>query len=273
MKKLLLFILLTAVFTLTTAFIISSAGITNQTGSPGEGTCASCHGGGGGTTSVLISGSPAFVSNQYVPGQTYTITLNVINNSFTKFGFDAEILNPSNVNAGNITTALTGVQIVNVTRKNATHTTAKTGTGSALFQFVWVAPLTGTATVYAAGNAIDGTGGTGGDKGGNGSLVLTPDLSAGISEATVSGISGLNIYPNPVRSDFKISYNLITTANVKAALYNLQGQEIAIITNEDQGMGAHVLDAQLPTDLAKGAYFVKLSVNGNQAVQRLILTQ
>lgn len=273
MKKLVVFVLLAIVFTGTTAFIISSGGIVNQTGSPGEGTCASCHSGGGGTTNVFISGSPAFVSNQYVPGQTYTVTINVTNNSFTKFAFGAEILNPSNVNAGNMTTALAGVQIVNVTRKNATHTTAKTGTGSALFQFVWVAPLSGTATIYAAGNAINGTGGTTGDTPGNSSLVLSPDLSAGINEAIVSGISGLNVYPNPVRSEFKISYNLMETANLKAALYNIQGQEIVEFTNENQVTGAHVLDAQLPSDLAKGAYFVKLSVNGKQAVQRLILTQ
>jgi hypothetical protein len=273
MKKLLSFTVLVIIFIGTTAFIISSGGIVNQTGSPGEGTCASCHGGGSGTTNVSISGSPAFVANQYIPGQTYTVTVNVTNNSFAKFGFNAEILNSSNANAGNITTALAGVQIVNVTRKNVTHTTAKTGTGSALFQFVWVAPLTGTATVYSTGNAIDGTGGTGGDTPGISSLVLTPDLSSGINEATISGISGLNVYPNPIKSEFKISYNLIENSNVKAALYNLQGQELAEITNENQISGAHLLEASLPSDLAKGVYFVKLSVNGKQAAQRLIITQ
>lgn len=273
MKKLLSFIVLAIIFVGTTAFIISSGGIVNQTGSPGEGTCASCHGGGSGTTNVSISGSPAFVANQYIPGQTYTVTVNVTNNSFTKFGFNAEILNSLNANAGNIATALAGVQIVNVTRKNVTHTTAKTGTGSALFQFVWVAPLTGTATVYATGNAIDGTGGTGGDTPGISSLVLTPDLSAGINEATVSGLSGLNVYPNPIKSEFKISYNLIENAYVKAALYNLQGQELAEVANENQISGAHLLEASLPSDLAKGVYFVKLSVNGKQAAQRLIITQ
>jgi hypothetical protein len=273
MKKLFLLILLGTIFIGTTAFIINNSGITGRTGSPGETTCSVCHGGGGGTTNVLISGSPVFVSNQYIPGQTYTVTVNVTNNSFTKFGFNAEILNASNANAGNITTALAGVQIVNVTRKNVTQTTAKTGTGSAIFQFTWVAPLTGTATIYAAGNAVDGTGGTSGDATGAATLILTPDLSAGINETTISGISGLNVYPNPIKSEFKISYNLIENSNVKAALYNLQGQELMEITNENQISGAHLLEASLPSDLAKGVYFVKLSVNGKQAAQRLIITQ
>ena len=57
------------------------------------------------------------------------------------------------------------------------------------------------------------------------------------------------------------------------ALYNLQGQEIAEITNENQSTGAHLIEAQLPSDLAKGVYFVKVSVDGKQAAQRLIVTQ
>jgi hypothetical protein len=273
MKRILLFGFLALIFIGTTAFVVFSGGVSNQSGSPGESNCGGCHGGGSGTTVVSISGTPAFVGNQYIPGQTYTVNISVINNPFSKFAFDAEILNTSNTNAGNMTVGLTGVQIVNTTRKNATHTGPKTGTGSALFQFVWVAPLSGNAVIYASGNAVDGTGGTGADTPGNSTLTLTPDLSAGINEATVSGISGLNVYPNPIRSEFKISYNLMETANVKAALYNVQGQEIAEITNDVQAIDAHILDAQLPSDLAKGVYFVKLSVNGKQAAQRLIITQ
>ena len=154
-----------------------------------------------------------------------------------------------------------------------TQTTPITGTGSALFQFVWVAPLTGTATIYAAGNAVDGTGGTGSDTPGNSSLALTPDLSAGINEAVTSGISGLNVYPNPVKSEFNITYNLIENGAVKAALYDLKGQEIAEITNENQFSGKQFIRTQLPEGLAKGVYFVKLSANDKQQIQRLIIVQ
>lgn len=273
MKKLLLFALLGIIFTATTAFIISSGGITGRTGSPGETTCSACHGGGSGTTSVSISGSPAFTANQYVPGQTYTVNVTVSNSSFSKFGFNAEILNPSNTNAGNITSGLAGVQVVNTTRKNVTQTTPKTGTASATFQFVWVAPLSGTATIYAAGNAVDGTGGTGADTPGNSNLVLKDNSGVGINEAVASGISGLNVYPNPVRSEFKISYNLIESGKIKAALYDLQGKEIIEFANEDQTNGTNTLNAQLPPDLTKGVYFVKLSIEGKQQVQRLIITQ
>lgn len=272
MKKILLFVLLVTIFTGTTAFVIFSSGVSDQTGSPGEGTCSSCHGGGGGTTLVSITASPVFVSNQYVPGQTYTITISVINNVFTNFGFDAEILNSSNVTTGTVTSVLAGVKIINSTRQNLTHTTPKSGTGSADFQFVWVAPSGGTATMYAAGNAVDGTGGTGGDSPANSLLILTP-AGIGINEMQKSGVSGLNIYPNPVKSEFKISYNLLENAKLKAAIFNLQGKEIAEIANENQSAGTHLLEAQLPADLAKGVYFVRLSAEGKPQVQRLIITQ
>lgn len=273
MKRFLLFLCLGIVFTGSTAFVIFSSGVANQSGSPGEGTCGSCHGGGAGSTLVSISGSPAFVANQYIPGQTYTVNVNVTNNSFSKFGFDAEILNTSNANAGNMVSGLTGVQIVNSTRKNATHTAPKAGTGSAQFQFVWTAPLSGNAIIYASGNAVDGTGGTNADTPGNATLTLTPDLSAGIRDTITSGITGITVFPNPIKSEFKISYNLLENANVKVTLYDLQGQEIMELSNEDHIAGPQLSQAVLPAQFANGGYLLKLSVNGKQAHQRLIITR
>lgn len=272
MKKLLILSGLSFVFIGTSAFILNSGGIANRSGSPGETTCSACHNGGAGTTVISISATPSFSANQFVVGQTYTVSCTVSNSAFTKFGFDAEILDASNANAGNITAGLAGVQIINTTRSNATQTTSKNGIGSATFEFVWVAPLSGSATIYAAGNAINGNSGISGDAPGSASLTLTPDFSPGINEAVLSGISGLKVYPNPVRSEFKISYNLIETAVVKTALCNLQGKEIVEIASENQKPGAHNLNTELPVDLAKGVYFVKLSIEGKQQTQRLIIT-
>ena len=274
MKKTLLYGTLSLVFLGTTAFILSSSGIAGQTGSPGEGTCSGCHTGGGGVTQVTFSASPAFVLNQFIPGQTYTVTVTVTNSSFTKFGFGCEILTPSNANAGSMTTALTGVKFQNSgLRKNAIHTTPKTAAGSANFSFVWVAPTSGTATIYAAGNAIDGTGSAGGDKPGNASLALTADSGAGINEATQSNISGLSVYPNPVRSDFRIAYNLLEAAEVRTTLCDITGKEIAELNYEKQLAGAHTIVTRLPEAIAAGAYFVKVSIEGKQVAQRLIITQ
>ncbi len=272
MKKTIHFILLFATFIIgTSAYIKSSGGIVNHSASPGESGC-SCHGPGG-ITAVNISGSPAFTGNQYIPGQTYTIDITVTNNAFVLFGFDAEILNVSNTNAGNMTFALSGVQLVNTVRKNATQTGPKSGLGSVSFQFVWTAPLSGNVTIYAAGNAINGNGSTTGDAPGSSFLLLTPDLTAGVKEKISSDFSGINIFPNPIISDFKIQYNLLEAGDVKITLEDIHGKEIAEITNEKQSNGYHLFNAALPSDLSKGVYFVKLSLNNKPATQRLIITQ
>lgn len=275
MRRLLFFGLLGIIFIVTTAFIITSGGIAGATGSPGEGNCSGCHSGGTGTTAIGLGFMPAIVANQFVPGQTYTINVMVSNPSFLRFGFGCEILTPANTNAGIMTAPFFGVKLLNSgLRTNAVQSAPFIGTSPGTFQFLWVAPTTGTANIYIAGNAVDGTGGTSGDRPSSSfSLSLTADLSAGVNEATLSGISGLNVYPNPIKSEFRISYNLIENSNVKVALYTIQGQEIAEISNENQTAGNHLLEAALPTDLAKGVYFVKLSVNGKQAAQRLIITQ
>lgn len=272
MRRILFFVIIFAVFAANTSFIINSSGIAGRSGSPGETTCSACHGGGGGTTSVLISATPAFVASQFIPGQTYTVDVTVTNNLFTKFGFDAEILDPSNVNAGNITAGLTGVQIINNTRRNVVHTAPKTGAGSATFRFVWVAPMSGTATIFAAGNAADGSGGAGLDTPGDASLVLTANFSE-VNEIALSGISGLNIFPNPVKTDFKISYSLTESGDINISLYNVQGKYITEITSEKQNAGNHLLEVSIPPDLTKGVYFVRLSVKGKQEIQRIIITQ
>ena len=79
MKRTVLLASLLIILLASSSFVIFSSGIAGKTGSPGEGTCANCHSGGGGTTTLSISASPSFTANQYLPGQNYTITVTVLN--------------------------------------------------------------------------------------------------------------------------------------------------------------------------------------------------
>lgn len=276
MKRSVTLVLVSAlIFITATAFIVkSSGGIVGRTGSPGETGCNGCHGGGAGVTQVSISSNPAFITNNYTPGQTYTIDVTVTNGAFSKFGFGCEILNTANANAGNMTTALTGVAFANFgTRKNAIQNTPKSGVGSASFQFVWVAPLSGTATIYAAGNAVNGTGSTSGDATGLTSMVLTPDLSMGINEAQKTGISAFSIFPNPIQSEFKLSYVLSESGMFSASLFDLQGKHITDLVNEDQLAGTHTVTARLSGEVSQGAYFLRSSLNGKAQLQRVLIVQ
>ncbi|MCE3259394.1 MAG: hypothetical protein K0S12_1035 [Bacteroidetes bacterium] len=267
MKKIFTSLALAFVFLGTSAFIISSGGMIGQTGAPGEGTCGSCHSGGGGTTTVSITSSPAFLSNQYVPGETYTITINVSHTSLPKFGFDCEILNSSNQNAGTMTLALSGVQFANAgAKKNATHTSPSS---SGSFSFVWIAPNAGNATIYAAGNAVNGNTGTSGDTPANVSLPLTA-FGTDIRKESITATE-LSLFPNPSANEFSLQYHLLMSGKIKIDLYNLSGQLITTVLNEEQTSGAHSVNATLPSDLAGGIYMLKLSVNDKVSAQRMFI--
>lgn len=275
-KRILTLVSISVILISGTAFIVkkSSGGIVGRTGSPGQTGCNGCHGGGGGTTAVTITANPAFVANKFIPGQTYTVSVTVSNASFSNFGFGCEILTPSNTNAGNMTTALPGVFFANSgARKNAIHSGIKTGSGSATFQFVWVAPTSGTATIYAAGNAVNATGGTAGDTPGLGSLALSPDLSSGITEAQSTSFSGISIFPNPIADQFKVNYNLLEDGEVKAAIYDLQGKLVAELFTENQSTGFHSQQLDLPENCNGGVYFLKLAQEGKKELQRIIIVQ
>jgi hypothetical protein len=268
MKKI-LFLASTGIILITaSSFILSSNGIAGQTGSPGEGTCASCHSGGSGTTAVTITGSPDFSTGEYIPGQTYTVTVNVSNSGFSKFGFGCEVLNSSNANAGTIQNGGAGVTFANSgTKKNAIHSTPKTGTGAASFTFEWTAPNSGNVVIYAAGNAVNSNNQTSGDAGGNTSFSLTP-LSTGINENIA--ISSVKIFPNPVSNELSIDYYLNSEADTKLSLYDLNGKEISVIAEGVQSGQQNANYTFLPST-ESGIYIVKLFINGKQQTQRLII--
>lgn len=274
-RNLLVLSSLVAILLGTSAFVmLDSTGISGRTGAPGETNCTSCHGGGTGTTAVSFSATPAFTGNMYVPGQTYTVSVIVTNANYSKFGFDCEILTPANANAGTMTTVLPGVKFLTFgAKKDAVHSTPKTGTGSATFSFVWVAPTSGTATIYAAGNAVNGNGSDTGDKVGTANMVLTPDLSSGVQEMSQTGFAGVVVYPNPAVSDIKMNYSLAETGEVYISLCDMQGKEVAILKNEKQEAGFHSFAAEVPASVSKGVYFVKLGVNGKSSAQRLVIIQ
>jgi hypothetical protein len=177
-KQIILFITLPLVLMGASAFILQSGGMIGYTGSPGEGTCANCHTGGTGSTVVNISSIPSFTSNQFAPGGTYTINVAVLNNAYDHFGFDCEILDPDDADAGTMSNPGTGVQLLAFgDRMNATHTMPNNNPGMANFSFVWVAPSTGSAVIYASGNAVNNNGDNDGDMPNNTSLALTASVN------------------------------------------------------------------------------------------------
>ncbi len=274
MKKNLL-VTLAAVSALVTgsAFvIINSSGIAGQTGSPGEQTCSACHSGGTSMASgATITASPAFSSNAYVPGQTYTINVIVGGLGFSNFGFGCEILNSSNSNAGTMQNAGTGVQFMTAGngRNNAVHTTPKSGTGFATFSFEWVAPASGVVNIYASGNCVNLNGNTSGDLVVTASLSINPQVSSGVSQTELA-LTNLALFPNPTSGQVNLNYSLMESADISIDLVAIDGSLVANLLNEKQQQGYIKKNLRLPSNISSGVYFIKVSANGNQVSQRLV---
>ena len=143
-----------------------------RTGAPGENTCGSCH-----TGTLLADGSISISisASEYIPGETYPITVSVSDPLQTRWGFEITALKDSNNSmAGSFQspTQLTGIQsaggrtyagqdnngaVVPLEPNDGTHWGTLNG---ASWVVNWTAPSqgSGTVTFYASGVAANGNG-------------------------------------------------------------------------------------------------------------------
>ena len=144
-----------------------------RTGAPTEGLCTNCHGGGSFTPTIsiqMLNGATPISS--YTAGNSYTLRVQMSGGS--SYGAQATVLsNSNNSTAGTLSAPNTGAAVRAFGSRSYLEHTARSTTG--LFTATWVAPTagTGTVTIYGAGIVCNINGGTNGDNGSNGNLVLT----------------------------------------------------------------------------------------------------
>ncbi len=102
----------------------------------------------------------------------------------------------------------------------------------------------------------------------NGITATNSTIVAGVEddESTIPDnyILGQN-YPNPFNPSTKISFSLPVSAKVTMTIYNVIGEEVLTILDNDLSAGNHVIDFNTTTDykLSSGIYFYKLEARGD----------
>lgn len=203
MKKKYMFLMLPVIAIVMTSSILSENGKAGKTGSPGELTCRDCHSdfaanSGGGSITITNTGMTNW---QYVPGQTYPITVTVARTGSAVFGLGVECLTAANTNAGTLVitnSAQTQIKTVTVSgavRNNVVHQLNAGHTpNTKSFTFNWTAPAAGTGAVkfYFAGIAGDFSGDEGGDYVYNSSQTVTEYCATPATPGTISGTANNN---------------------------------------------------------------------------------
>lgn len=88
----------------------------------------------------------------------------------------------------------------------------------------------------------------------------------------ISNFSLSQNYPNPFNPTTTISYSLPRSGFVRLSVYNLLGEEVSILVNEEQIVGAYKVEFNALT-LTSGVYFYTLQTSGIVETKKLILVK
>ena len=77
-------------------------------------------------------------------------------------------------------------------------------------------------------------------------------------------------YPNPFNSSTIIKYKLPVESNVKLNIYNLLGQKVSTLTDENKSAGTHEIEFDC-SDLPSGVYFFRIEAGNFADAKKLIL--
>jgi len=255
-------------------------GRSGNSGAPGESTCSqsSCHGSGGGgladnagpgTIKLTSSNMPNW---NYVPGQTYHLTVTVTDASKKGYGFSATALNTSNGSIGTLVVTdaaktKTGAKTISgASRSYIEHKTPNL-TKPGVFNFDWKAPATasGNITIYFTGVAANMDGSeNGADNVYKGTQVVTVGNPSGLEEEIIAP-SEIALFPNPAKSTIRIRLKNSVAPETQYTVYSIHGTKM--IENLPYAPGAEVS----VEGWSSGIYFVQMNIGGKSVTKQFIV--
>ncbi|MBA2407761.1 MAG: T9SS type A sorting domain-containing protein [Chitinophagales bacterium] len=242
-----------------------------RTGAPGELTCgdgAACHN----TTPNTGSGSVMLSfngdNNEYVPGDTYQVTVTVLDPDASKFGFECTSIDNNGDSAGiwsgevqgNIAFPTAGAVD---DRKYVSHFMADANN---TWIVNWIAPATdiGAVTFYASGNAANGNSSATGDE------IYTTSLTINMATGIEIIESGNPFMVESITHDYlNVQYYSAGLNSVAFQLYDLNGKHLKSFDGNSQSPGTHSTTLDV-SSIPQGLYFLQY-VSGNIGITKKII--
>ena len=212
-----------------------------KTNSPVDGSnCTGCHNAtlNNGQGSVVITSN--MPNNEYVPGQTYTITVTASHPSFSTYGFELTAENGSSKAGNFIITNSSETKLVN---GNNAVTHKMSGTLGGTWEVDWIAPAQFTTVdFYVCAITANGDGDNSGDQ------VYTNVYT--VTESSPTAIHENKQLFSVFYSDGKINIDATNTIEF-ITIYNINGQLVKAINSDSKIIST--------SDLSEGIYIVELS--------------
>ena len=245
---------------------------TGNTGAPGENNCTSCHSGAVQNGNTINELSWTDDDPIYVPGKTYSFTLNFTNGS-SKNGFQLVALESGNSNAGELVETddlRTRKQTSFNGRQYLGHKAA--GVGVSQWTFDWIAPEQplGDVTFYVATNRTNANNGSSGDV-----IYLSQHVFNGpASTASISEYEqlkkSLQLAYNSIKQGFDISFHTEEKEQMTLSLHTLSGQLVFTENIGHSYPGNNMRFVQTPITQS-GIYLVNFFVGNKGYSQKVVV--
>ncbi|OFY23773.1 MAG: hypothetical protein A2X02_03630 [Bacteroidetes bacterium GWF2_29_10] len=80
----------------------------------------------------------------------------------------------------------------------------------------------------------------------------------------------LSIYPNPFKNQTTVSYSVKENSLVNITVYNLLGEKVATLVDEQKVAGNHKIEFQSGNEKNNGIYIVRLNINGEILQKKIV---
>jgi hypothetical protein len=242
------------------------------TGAPGESNCTACH-----ASFPLDSGAGSFAEScatgdgEYIPGDTYTICLDLADPAASRWGFEITLIDAAGAKAGVLApldaqTQVADSLIAGDLRQYGKHTLSGTSPGTLVgksWTMEWQAPAAGTGavTLYGMGNAANNSGTILGDRIYSLVVPLTEASPTAVPLAPLAAALAPN-FPNPFNPTTRLAFELGQPATVRLSIIDSAGRLVKVVHAGPVGAGAHDFawdgrNAQGEPS-ASGIYFARL---------------
>lgn len=262
------------------SFTNSAQAPTGYTGAPGDNSCSQtgCHVGNSTTnTAGLITLGGSSIAGGVTAGTSYNLTVNA-GNGFNKYGFSLTALDGSNNGAGTFEVISANNSVV-ATANGRSYISHLNANSTNAWAVRWVAPspVPSELKFYLAVNRANNDATNAGDQ-----IVLNQynvtangfelEGAVGIEPINVDDATEVTMFPNPVQGDLNLIFTNSEFQNVKAEIYNLNGQLVKELMNEELSSGSHDRSFNVGGELNTGMYLVKMYM-GEQSYFKKIMVQ